>query len=259
MEIFIYMIIFIIGALFGSFCTLAVYRIPLGENIVYKHSFCPNCKAKLQFKDLIPIVSYIALRGKCSHCGEKIRIRYLLLEVLSGLTFVLCALSLRMNFLTVDIRTIIYFTLFILYFVSLFIIAGIDQEKMQIQKSVLIFGMVLSCIYMIYVCLENANVQSIYTYIIYLISIIVLLVVNIVIMKKKSYENYTIQILLLSMYMMIFSTSALFYITAIFALIGILIANLNKKQKPVPIGFYLCVSNIIVIIAYNFLCNWVIK
>ena len=259
MEIFIYMIIFIIGALFGSFCTLAVYRIPLGENIVYKHSFCPNCKAKLTFKDLVPIVSYVCLKGKCSHCGEKIRIRYLLLEVLSGLVFLFFALSLKMDFLNLDIRTLMYFALFILYFVSLFIIAGIDKEKIQIQKSVLLFGMILSCVYMIYVCICGFTVQTIYTYIIYLVSIILILIIDIIFMKKKKHENYTMQILLLSIYMMIFSGSVSFYLTVVLALIGILLVSLNKKQEKMPIGFYLCISNIIIIIAYNFLCNWVIK
>ncbi len=259
MEIFIYTIIFIIGAFFGSFCTLAVYRIPLGEDIVYKHSFCPNCKAKLTFKDLIPIVSYIALKGKCSHCGEKIRIRYLLLEILSGLVFLLFALSLKMSFLNMDLNTIIYFSLFILYFVSLFIIAGIDKEKIQVQKSLLVFGIVLSCIYMIYVCIGGFDLQTIYTYIIYLVSIILILIMDIIFMKKKNYENYTMQVLLLSIYMMIFSGTYIFYLTAVLALIGILLVSLNKEKEKIPIAFYLCISNIIIIIAYNFLCNWVIR
>lgn len=259
MEIFVYAIIFVMGAFFGSFCTLAVHRIPLGENILYKHSYCPNCKAKLTFKDLIPIVSYIALGGKCSHCGQKIRIRYLVLEVLSGLVFLCFALALKMNFLTPDINSIIYFSIFILYFVSLFIIAGIDKEKIQIQKSVLIFGMILSCVYMIYACIGFIKGQSIYTYIIYLVSIIFLLIIDIVVMKKKSYTNYTIQILILSIYMMIFSTPTIFYLTAVFALMGILIESLIKKQEKIPVGFYLSVSNIVIIIVYNFLCNWVVK
>ena len=56
--------IFIMGTVFGSFFTLAVYRIPLGLNITYERSFCPNCNHKLGFKDLIPILSYMSLRRK---------------------------------------------------------------------------------------------------------------------------------------------------------------------------------------------------
>ena len=73
MDAIIYGLIFIIGTLFGSFFTLAVYRIPLGLDITHEHSFCPKCNAKLKFIDLIPILSYISARGKCRYCKEKIR------------------------------------------------------------------------------------------------------------------------------------------------------------------------------------------
>ncbi len=87
MEIIFGILIFIMGTVFGSFFTLAVYRIPLGIDITHKRSFCPKCNHRLEFIDLIPIFSYIFLKGKCRYCGEKVRIRYLLLEVLSGLVF----------------------------------------------------------------------------------------------------------------------------------------------------------------------------
>lgn len=139
MNYIIYGLIFIMGTLFGSFFTLAVYRIPLGKNILYERSFCPNCNAKLQFKDLIPILSYISLGGKCRYCGQRVRIRYLLLEILSGITFLALALSLKLDFYNIDINKLIYFSFFILYIASLFIIAGIDKERKELQRSVLLF------------------------------------------------------------------------------------------------------------------------
>lgn len=68
MEIILYAIIFIMGSIFGSFVTLAVYRIPLGLDIFYEHSFCPKCNTKLKIMDLVPILSYLFLGGKCRHC-----------------------------------------------------------------------------------------------------------------------------------------------------------------------------------------------
>lgn len=112
MNTFFYIMIFAIGALFGSFFTLAVYRIPKGENIIYKHSYCPNCNHKLGFYELIPIISYILLGGKCAHCGQKIRVRYLCLEVMSGITFVLLALS--TNFNIYNLTASRYYTLYLL-------------------------------------------------------------------------------------------------------------------------------------------------
>ncbi len=267
MEVIIYGLIFIIGTLFGSFSTLAVYRIPLGENIVYKHSFCPNCKSKLHFKDLIPIISYLALGGKCAYCGQKIRIRYLLLEVLSGLVFLLFALSLKFEVYNLNTNLIIYFVLFSLYIVSLFIIAGIDKERIQIQKSLLIFGMGLSFVYMIYVCIQNE--EAIYTYIIYLILTIVLLIMDTIFLRRKLEESYSIKVLMLVLYMNIFSGSLIMYMTIITTLLGIsikllinyikerskrkVITNTNQNKFNEPIGFYLCISNILLILVCNFL------
>lgn len=271
MEIILYALIFISGTLFGSFFTLAVYRIPLGEDILYKHSFCPNCKSKLHFKDLIPIVSYLALGGKCAYCGQKIRIRYLLLEILSGTVFLLFALSLKLEVLNLNTGLIIEFLLFILYIASLFIIAGIDKEKIQIQKALLIFGMGLSFVYMIYVCIQNN--QAIYTYIIYLILTIILLGIDTLYLRKKLIENYPIKVAMLVLYMLIFSGAQVTYATIIITLLSIAIIFLinlirkrakrkvviqtNKDNLNIPIGFYLCVSNILLILICNFLSNWV--
>ena len=107
-SIFIYCIFLIMGAVIGSFCTLAVYRIPIGKDIIHERSFCPNCNHRLEFIDLIPIVSYIFLKGKCRYCGKKIRIRYFIMEFFSGLIFLLLALSLNFSFETVEIEKYIY-------------------------------------------------------------------------------------------------------------------------------------------------------
>ena len=85
------------GITFGSFYTLAVYRIPKGQDITHTHSYCPNCNHRLEFLDMIPIFSYIFLGGKCRYCKQKIKPRYLLFEVFSGLTFLLFALTLKLN------------------------------------------------------------------------------------------------------------------------------------------------------------------
>lgn len=266
MEYFIYTVIFIIGTLFGSFFTLAVYRLPLGKNITYEHSFCPNCNAKLKFIDLIPILSYISLGGKCRYCGEKVRIRYLLLEILSGVCFVLLALSLKLDFYSINLNEIIYFLFLSLYIATLFIIAGIDKEKIQIQKSVLIFGLILAVCSMVYVCISKA--QVIYTYIIFLGLTILMLILDTTYIKKNLLENYTISILILSLYMVMFTGTENFYYTVALTLLMIvgymIIRKIKEKKKnknvintdkklELPIGFYLSVSNIIVLLIANFL------
>lgn len=88
LHIFIVVCMFIIGTLFGSFLSLATYRIPRHEDIVATRSYCPTCKHKLGFFDLIPVFSYIIIGGKCKYCKEKISPRYFLLETLNGIVFV---------------------------------------------------------------------------------------------------------------------------------------------------------------------------
>ena len=95
MTVFFYFILFAIGVVIGSFCTLAVYRIPLKKDITHERSFCPNCGHKLSFFDLIPILSYIFLKGKCRYCKNHIRIRYIILEIVAG--FVMLALGFSIN------------------------------------------------------------------------------------------------------------------------------------------------------------------
>lgn len=266
MEIFIYAVVFIMGTFFGSFFTLAVYRIPLGKDILYEHSFCPNCNSKLNFVDLIPILSYISLRGKCRYCGEKVRIRYLILEILSGFVFLLFALSLKVNLYNIDLNKIIYFLFFIIYISVLFIIAGIDKEKIKIEKSVLLFGLILAVCFMIYVCISKT--QVIYTYIICLTFIMLLLILDIVFLKKNLSENYGLSILILSLYMIVFTGIEAYYYTLCISLflvaIYIIFKNIKKAKRrkniintdntlKIPLGFYLSISNIFIIIVTNFL------
>ena len=93
MEIIFYITIFLIGLLTGSFCTLAIHRLPLHENITHKRSYCPNCKHKLSFWDMFPVVSYVLLGGKCRYCKHRIAPKYIIIELLTGIVFVLFAIS----------------------------------------------------------------------------------------------------------------------------------------------------------------------
>jgi len=264
MEAIIYVMIFFIGIYFGSFFTLAVYRIPKGENITYKHSYCPNCNHKLGILDLVPVFSYLFLGAKCRYCKQKIRPRYFLLEILSGISFVLFAISFNINFLNIEIHKIVLLGLGILYFSALVIIAGIDKEKREIQKSVLFYGLFVSVIYMIYSCTINYN--NVYAYVIYLAFIVALLILDNYFLKRKLKESYLTQLLILLVIMVIFSTEYVIIYTIILTLLSIGISiliekiknhkptvKIDNKQIKVPFAFYICVSNIIVIIITNFM------
>lgn len=82
-------IFFIFGAIIGSFLNVCIFRIPLKESIAYPPSNCPGCGERLKPIDLIPILSYVFLRGRCRYCNDKISLQYPFVELLTGGIFVL--------------------------------------------------------------------------------------------------------------------------------------------------------------------------
>ncbi|MBF0370032.1 MAG: prepilin peptidase [Magnetococcales bacterium] len=78
-------IVFVYGAVIGSFLNVCIYRIPLQENIAFPASHCPACKSKIPWTDNIPIFGWLRLKGKCRQCDEKISITYPLVELLTAL------------------------------------------------------------------------------------------------------------------------------------------------------------------------------
>lgn len=82
-------LIFILGLVIGSFLNVCIYRIPRGESISFPPSHCTDCKTQIKPYDLIPVISYLFLGGKCRHCGSKISIKYPALELFTAIIFLL--------------------------------------------------------------------------------------------------------------------------------------------------------------------------
>ena len=264
MNFLIYFYIFIMGITFGSFFTLAVYRIPRGEDITHTRSYCPKCNHKLSFWDMIPLFSYIFLGAKCRYCKEKIRPRYFILEFCSGIVFVLFALSIKLDIFNLNLQTILYFIFGLLYIAGLFIVSGIDKEKINIHNEVLLYLVLVEAAYIIYLCIIEP--ASVYRYVIYLLILAILTMLNTIYYKKKINNNYTIECLILLNLMLMFTYEGCTIITVIFTILALsikaLLEKINvarkkcsaiKSKKKNPIGFYLCVTNIITMILTNFI------
>jgi leader peptidase (prepilin peptidase)/N-methyltransferase len=80
MTIFIYAVAALVGLMVGSFLNVVIYRVPRGLSIVRPRSFCPGCRRRVAWYENVPVVSFIALRGRCRGCGERIALRYPLVE-----------------------------------------------------------------------------------------------------------------------------------------------------------------------------------
>ncbi len=81
--------VFALGLIIGSFLNVCIYRIPEDISIAKGFSFCPNCKNRIQPYDLIPVVSYLFLKGSCRYCKKHISAKYPLIEFFTGLMFIL--------------------------------------------------------------------------------------------------------------------------------------------------------------------------
>jgi leader peptidase (prepilin peptidase)/N-methyltransferase len=77
----------IVGAVIGSFLNVVIHRLPLEESIVFPNSRCPSCGAAIAFYDNIPVLSYVALGGKCRGCKKRISFRYPAVELLTAALF----------------------------------------------------------------------------------------------------------------------------------------------------------------------------
>ena len=90
--IIIYVFVFIFGACIGSFLNVCIYRLPKNESLIKRNSHCMTCGEPIKRRDLIPIVSWCILRGKCRSCGAKISARYTIVETLNALRAALVCL-----------------------------------------------------------------------------------------------------------------------------------------------------------------------
>ncbi len=93
MDTFLYIFFICLGAAIGSFLNVLIFRIPEGQCIVFPSSHCPKCVQAIRFYDNIPIVSYLALRGRCRDCHEKISVQYPIVEALTAIMSLLLFLK----------------------------------------------------------------------------------------------------------------------------------------------------------------------
>ena len=89
LTVFLYIIVFLYGITIGSFLNVLIYRLPKKENIVTTRSHCMSCGNQLKWYDLVPLFSYLVLRGKCRKCKAKISVQYPLIEGLNGVLYIL--------------------------------------------------------------------------------------------------------------------------------------------------------------------------
>lgn len=132
-----YLIVFLFGITVGSFLNVCIYRIPEGKSIVTVPSHCMSCGKRLRWFELIPLFSYIFLRGRCSACGSRISAQYPLIEAVNGALWTL---------LFARFGPTLYFLLSCLLVSDLLVIGVIDARTREIPPGTNMFILVLGAV-----------------------------------------------------------------------------------------------------------------
>ncbi|MDD5014749.1 MAG: prepilin peptidase [Atribacterota bacterium] len=136
-EIILIFILGLLGLIVGSFSNVCIYRIPKNESIIFPASHCPKCCSTIKPVDNIPLLSYILLKGKCRNCKSKISIRYPIVELLTGIIYIIIYLIYGLSN-----QTLIY----IILSSALIIIAFIDLNDQIVPDVISLPGIAIGFI-----------------------------------------------------------------------------------------------------------------
>ncbi|HMS84364.1 MAG TPA: A24 family peptidase [Nitrospira sp.] len=125
------------GAVVGSFLNVCIYRLPRHESVAWPGSHCPTCSHAIAWYDNIPILSYVALVGRCRHCGVRIPLQYPVVEMLNSLGYMGVVVFFGLAWSTVA---------YCVLYSALLVVAGTDLSHKIIPNAVTFPGIVLGLI-----------------------------------------------------------------------------------------------------------------
>jgi len=111
-------LVFFIGICLGSFANVCIYRLPKNKQIITGRSFCPKCKKTIKWLDNIPLISFLLLNGKCRKCRKPISLKYFIIELITGIGFLLIYLNFN-NYLTIIFLSVLFLLYLIIFFIDL--------------------------------------------------------------------------------------------------------------------------------------------
>lgn len=229
---------FILGTVVGSFLNVLIYRLPRKLEITFSRSFCPECGHKLGFFDLIPIFSYIFLKGKCRYCGSKISIIYPFVELITGIIFVISFIYYGFS---------LYYLKFIIFFSVLFVISIIDFKTMEIEDEPLYFGLFFGIVFLL---IEKNYIQTLYGVIIPAIVFFLIIVLSKGGMGGGDFKLSFLFGLYLG-FPKIIPWFFLSFLIGFFPAIFMLITKRANRKTPLPFGPFMSISGIIVFLFGN--------
>lgn len=227
---------FIFGLVFGSFYNVCIYRIPRQENIAFPPSHCANCGRELKAYELIPVISYLALGGKCRGCKQKISFIYPLIELITGFIF----LGMYINF-GISINTFKYIILFSILLIE----AVIDIKTKEVYFSVSLVGFLFGIIFSI---IEIINGKPIIEGVLSIL--IPLIIVGIIYLLAKRFDGFGAGDLEVYLFIALYLTPILMGLTIIFSIIiggvfAIILLLMGKRKVLIPFVPFISIGTLI--------------
>jgi len=243
------LILFIFGLIFGSFLNAVIYRLKSGDGIIKERSKCPKCQHVLGFWDLVPLLSFVFLQGKCRYCKKNIFWQYPTVELFTGLVFVTgLTLNPQPSTLNPQLITFIIFSLFLI------IIFVYDLKHYLILDKVSLPAFFIALLLNYYLGRDIINLL--------LASVIVagFFAAQFIVSKGKWIGGGDIRLGLVMGAMLglpyVFVALFLAYISG--AVIGVALILIKKKKwsSKVPFGTFLTAATLITLLFGRQLLNW---
>lgn len=230
------LIFFIFGLVFGSFYNVCIYRIPRQENIAFPPSHCANCNKELKAYELIPVISYLALGGKCRGCKQKISFIYPLIELITGFIF----LGMYINF-GISINTFKYIILFSILLIE----AVIDIKTKEVYFSVSLVGFLFGIIFSI---IEIINGKPIIEGVLSIL--IPLIIVGIIYLLAKRFDGFGAGDLEVYLFIALYLSPILMGLTIMFSIIiggvfAIILLLMGKRKVLIPFVPFISIGTLI--------------
>ena len=226
-TLLICIIIFLYGAVIGSFLNVCIFRIPKGENIAVVRSHCLSCGYNLKWYDNIPLLSYICLRGSCRKCHAHISLQYPIIEAMNAIVYLAIFI---INGLTIESG------IYCLAFSAFIVLSVIDFRTQEIPVGINIFLLVLG---LIHTLLDYRNVL---TYVIGLFSVSLVLAIIYYASKGLAIGGGDVKLMAVTGLLFGWKLNLLgFILGCIFAsIIHPLRMKIGKEGNVLAMGPYLC-------------------
>ena len=255
MEILFYVFAFFFGLTVGSFLNSIIYRFQTGapHQLLFKsggglsRSFCPYCKHQLSWQDLIPIFSFLILRGKCRYCGKKISLQYPLVELATAFLFLLIFLT------SINVWTGVYLLVILCFLIIIFVY---DLKHYLIPDKIIYPTIGIAFLYQIII----HNSQFILQYLISAFGAAVFFLTIVLISRGKWMGAGDIKLaffigLFLGWPNILVALFLAFFIGAIIG-IGLIASHKKSLRSEVPFGPFLVAGTLIALFWGQSIINW---